>query len=316
MRIGVLLPHFGPQANYERLIEFTPRLEGMGFSSVWVRDNLGFTGGHSFEAAGSTFVDPFLTLGAIAQRTETLTVGTATIIPIRPHTITAQLVGSLDWVSRGRLILGVGAGALPKAFELGGMDYEQRHELVRDMVGVLRAVSQPHADYQGPTVTIRDATIEPAPRADLPIWYGGSTNQSVDRAIEYCDGWIPGRCPLSVFDAKLARLRDRSEGRDIKVGIIPVISLDRDRESAVAKVNVPGLLEEARARPAWQKAGPFDTPDSLEGILIAGGADDVIEGLSQYRDRGVDELVLDFRLRMDAYEEGLERIAADVLPHI
>lgn len=188
MRIGVLLPHFGPQASYERLIEFTPRLETLGYSSVWVRDNLGFTGGHAFEAAGNRFVDSFLTLASIAMQTTTLEVGTATIIPIRPHAITAQLVGSLDFVARGRLILGVGAGALPKAFELGGMPYEQRHDLVRDMVGVLRAVSEPHADYSGVTVDISDATIDPSPRADLPVWYGGSTNQSVDRAIEYCDG--------------------------------------------------------------------------------------------------------------------------------
>lgn len=316
MRIGVLLPHFGPQASYERLIEFTPRLETLGYSSVWVRDNLGFTGGHAFEAAGNRFVDPFLTLASIAMQTTTLDVGTATIIPIRPHAITAQLVGSLDFVAKGRLILGVGAGALPKAFELGGMPYEQRHDLVRDMVGVLRAVSEPHADYSGVTVDISDATIDPSPRADLPVWYGGSTNQSVDRAIEYCDGWIPGRCPMPVFDAKVARLRENQDDRAIKVGIIPVISLDRDRETAVSKVNVPGLLEEAKGRPAWVKAGPFDSADSLEGILIAGNTDDVIEGLSRFRERGVDELVLDFRLRMDAYEDSLERIAADVLPHI
>jgi alkanesulfonate monooxygenase SsuD/methylene tetrahydromethanopterin reductase-like flavin-dependent oxidoreductase (luciferase family) len=315
MRIGVLLPHFGPESTYERVIDYSPRLEAMGFDSVWVRDNLGFTGGHAFEARGNTFVDCYLTLGAIAARTTTLTMGTATIIPIRPHAITAQLVGSLAYLAKDRLILGVGAGNVPKAFELVGYPWEQRFELVRDMVKVLRATAQPHASYSGPTVTIRDATIEPSPPADLPIWYGGSSNASVDRALEYCDGWLPGRCPLIVFDEKYRRLRDGEGGDRMKVGIIPVISLDRDRETAVRKVNVEGLLAEARGRPAWKKAGPFDTADSLEGILIAGSAADVVDGLGTFRDHGVDELILDFRLRMDAYEEMVERIAADVLPH-
>lgn len=316
MRIGVLLPHFGPQSSFERLIEFTPRLEQLGFGSVWVRDNLGFTGGHAFEARGNRFVDPFLTLAAIAQRTTTLVMGTATIIPIRPHAITAQLAGSLAYVTQNRLILGVGAGNVPKAFELSGFDMGQRDDLVRDMVRVIRALSKPHADYSGPTITITDATVEPSVPDEIPIWYGGSTNQSVDRAIEYCEGWIPGRCPMPVFDEKLARLRAREGDRRQRVGIIPVVSLDRDRESAVAKVNVAGLLAEARERPAWQKAGPFDSADSLEGILLAGNAQDLIEGLGRFKERGVDELVLDFRLRMDAYEDGLQAIAEDVLPHI
>jgi alkanesulfonate monooxygenase SsuD/methylene tetrahydromethanopterin reductase-like flavin-dependent oxidoreductase (luciferase family) len=316
VKIGVLLPHFGPRATYERLIDFTPSLETLGFSSVWVRDNLGFTGGHAFEEPGDHFVDPYITLASIAARTETLLLGTATIIPIRPHAITAQLVGSLAYVAQGRLILGVGAGNVPKAFELSGFPMSQRYDLVKDMVGVLRATAEPHADYSGPTVELRDATIAPHTPLDLPIWYGGSTNQSVDRALDYCDGWMPGRCPMPVFDDKLARLRDGAGDRKMSVGIVPVVSLDKDRESAVSRINVAGLLAEARERPAWQKAGPFDTADSLEGILLAGSPQDLVDGLCRFAERDVDELVLDFRLRMDDYEEALQRIAADVLPHV
>ena len=316
MRVGVLLPHFGPHSTYERLVDFSPELESMGFSSVWVRDNLGFTGGHAFEDPGDAFVDPFLTLAVIAARTTTLRLGTATIIPIRPHAITAQLVGSLAFVSRGRLILGVGAGNVPKAFELTGVSLAQRFDLVRDMVGVLRATAEPHATYSGPTVELHDATIAPHPPADLPIWYGGSTNQSVDRALEFADGWMPGRCPMPVFDEKLARLRLGAGGRTMSVGIVPVVSLDKDRETAVSKVNVAGLLDEARGRPAWQKAGPFNSAENLEGILLAGSAQDLVDGLGRFAQRGVDELVLDFRLRMEGYEDTLRAIAQDVLPHV
>lgn len=314
MNIGVLLPHFGPHSNHARLIEFAPQIESWGFSSVWVRDNLGFTGGHGFEARGSTFVDPFMTLCAIASRTTSLTLGAATIIPIRPHVITAQLVGSLCFVAGPRVILGVGAGNVPKAFALSGMPFGQRYDLVRDMVGVIRALSAPDASYAGATIAFEHATVEPSAPADLPIWYGGSTNQSVDRALEYADGWMPGRCPMPVFDDKLARLRAREGDRRMSVGIVPVISLGRTREEAIAKVNVPGLLEEARERPAWQKAGPFVDAESLEGILIAGSSADVAERLAAFAERGVDELVLDFRLRMDAYEESLQQIAEEVFP--
>src|SRR5687768_12359626 len=99
-------------------------LEDFGFSSAWVRDHLGFSGGVSFEARSSHFVDPLITLAAIAA-TSRLTLGTAALTPIRQPVLLAQMVGALAYLARGRLILGVGLGK-QNAFELAGYSRQDR----------------------------------------------------------------------------------------------------------------------------------------------------------------------------------------------
>lgn len=315
MRIGLLLPHFGPFSTYERLFGIGYRLAELGFSSAWVRDQLGFAGGVSFEQPNNHFVDPFITMAAIAARTE-VTVGTATLTPVRQPVVLAQMVGSLSYLARGRLVLGVGLGGQPRAFRLAGHRLEDRIDLFHDMVQVLRLTSRPHASYAGRFVRFEDLTLDPPPPEDLQLWYCGSSLAGIRRALEYADGWLPGRCPFRVFDRLLARVREGAaeQGRSMRVGIVPLVSLDRDRNSALSKMNVAGILEESRNKPAWRPDGPFDTAEDLRGAVIAGNEDDVTSDLKALEDRGVDEVVLDLRERMDAFEETLERLARSVLP--
>lgn len=315
MRFGLLLPHFGPQSTYERAFGLGPRLAKYGFRSAWVRDQLGFTGGTSFEARSNHFVDPFITMSAIAATTD-LTVGTATLTPVRQPVVLAQLVGSLAYLAQGRLILGVGLGGQPRAFRLAGQPPDDRIELFHEMVGVLRATSRAHAAYHGRFADFDDLTLDPAPPGDLRLWYCGSSLAAIQRAVDHTDGWLPGRCPFRVFDRLLSRLTEAaaSRNRTMQVGIVPLVSIARDRAAALAKVNLAGLLEEAANKPAWRRDGPFETADDLRGALIAGSPDEVIEDLKALEARGVNEVVIDLRERMDAFDETLLRLAEDVLP--
>jgi alkanesulfonate monooxygenase SsuD/methylene tetrahydromethanopterin reductase-like flavin-dependent oxidoreductase (luciferase family) len=119
-----------------------------------------------------------------------------------------------------------------------------------------------------------------------------------------------------VFDRLQAQLREGEAalGRAFRVGIMPLISLDVDRATALARVNVEGLLDEARGKKAWRVDGPFETADDLRGMLVAGSAEDVVAELQALAERGVDEVVLDLRQRMDAYEATLDLLAAEVTP--
>ncbi len=315
MRFGLLLPHFGPSSTYERVFKLGPRLEELGFGSAWVRDQLGFTGGVSFEARSNHFVDPFVAMSAIAATTD-LTVGTATLTPVRQPVVLAQMVGSLAYLARGRLILGVGLGGQPRAFQLAGHVLDDRIELFHEMVDVLRTSAHTEAAHHGRFADFDDLSLDPAPPTDLQLWYCGSSLAAIRRAVERTDGWLPGRCPFRVFDRLHGRLADdaMARGRTMGIGIVPLVSIDRDRAAALAKVNLPGLLAEAAGKPAWHRDGPFETADDLRGALIAGAADDMIEDLKALEARGVDEVVLDVRERMDAFEETLQRLAEEVLP--
>lgn len=315
LRLGLLLPHFGPHSTWDRVFGIGPRLEALGFSSVFFRDQLGFTGGVSFERSSHHFIDPFIGMTAIASTTG-LTVGTATLTPIRQPVVLAQLIGSLSYLAEGRVVLGVGLGGQPDAFRLAGLSMEDRIELFEEMIAVLRATAYPSAAHDGPSINFADLTLEPGPPTDLKLLYCGSSLAAVRRAVAFTDGWFPGRCPFRVFN----RLRSALDagaaeaGKVMRIAIVPLVSLAEDRESALARVNVAGILDESRRKPAWQPDGPFESADDLRGALIAGGTDDVVEELKELEEHGVDDVVLDLRERMEAFEESVERLGAEVLP--
>lgn len=312
MRIGLLLPHFGAASTYGRLFDIGARLRDLGFDSAWVRDQLGFRG-LAFEGRQAHFVDPFIALAGVAARSD-IAIGTATLTPIRQPVVTAQLVGSLAYLAKGRLVLGIGLGGQPRAFELAGLRYEDRAAHFREMVEVLRVTARPGASYEGPFTRFSDLTLDPAPPADLPLWYCGSSPGAIRRAIKWADGWFPGRCPFVAFDPLLEQLRAgaAAAGRAMSVGIVPLLSPGRDRADAIDRVNIAALLDEARAKPGWQAS--FETADDLRGALIAGNADAIVGELAEFRRRGVDEVVLDLRQRMDAFEPAVELLSRDVLP--
>ena len=162
LSFGLLVPHFGPHSTWDRVFAIGPRLQELGFSSVYFRDQLGFTGGVSFENPSHHFVDPFIAMSAVAATTE-LTVGMATLTPIRPPVVLAQLVGSLAHLARGRMALGVGLGGQPNAFRLAGLSVDDRIALFEEMVTVLRATAHPRASHRGTLISFDDLTLDPGP---------------------------------------------------------------------------------------------------------------------------------------------------------
>jgi alkanesulfonate monooxygenase SsuD/methylene tetrahydromethanopterin reductase-like flavin-dependent oxidoreductase (luciferase family) len=298
---------------YRETLDQVAWAEELGYGSVWVRDQISFHP-HGFEGQSSRFVDPFITLNSIGMITRRMVLGTATIIPFRHPLVASQLFGSLAAACGGRIIAGIGVGTPVASFKAVEMPYETRWQACRELAHILRITWQgPNASYHGKLYNFDDVTIDPAPPADTPIWYGGSSDKAIKRVIEYSDGWLPGRSPMRTFDKGLAMLREEQarSGKRYGVGIIPVVSIAKDRETALAKINLAGLIKEI-GRGVFE--GTFETADDLEGVLIAGGPADCAAEIQKFVDRGVDDLILDLRLRMDDYEESLEWMAAEALP--
>lgn len=314
--IGLLLPHFSNEASWERLIGFCSRIENYGFDSVWVRDNLNYRG-HSYELPGRRFIDPFVTLSAVAARTERLLLGTAVLVPYRHPLITAQMVASLAWVSRGRLQLGVGPGAPRDPFDLTGVPYENRVKLCREMVGVLRAASssQPFS-YKGDTVDIEDVVVDPAVPEGTTIWYGGASKASIRRAVTYCDGLLPGRCPFDHLDGAIATLEEHSAvgRRDIRIGTIPLVLVAESYASARMKLDayLPSLLPYLSKQ--WRK--DYESFEDTAGAVICGSPAEVEEQILNFLQRPLDLVVLDARLQMNEFEHVVSLLAEAVLPVI
>lgn len=317
---GVLLPHFGPHATRERLLEGTRRIEQLGFDAVWARDHLVFHP-HAYEPADLTHVDPFVVLSALAGVTQSIVLGTATLIPHRHPIHTALLLGSLDYVAPGRVVAGWGIGGYGGEFEAIGMGSWDRKKLVPEQIEVMRRLwtGEP-VTFEGEFYRFRDVAIKPVPgrRDGIPIWYGGNSKAAARRAVEYCDGWIPGRMPRRDVRERISRMeRLASEaGRPRPLAaVIPYVSPGRTVEEAARSLNLAELFSMAKQYMP-PPSGTFQTLADLDGAAIAGPVDVIVEEVRAYQAAGIEHLVFDFRTSFEHYEECVEMIGTEVLPRL
>jgi alkanesulfonate monooxygenase SsuD/methylene tetrahydromethanopterin reductase-like flavin-dependent oxidoreductase (luciferase family) len=315
IKFGVLLPHFGKDASRSRLIDGSRMCEELGFDSLWVRDHL-LWHPHGMEKSGLKFVEPFITLAAVAAVTKKIILGTAVLIPVRWPLKLSQNLASLSYIAGGRVIAGIGLGFTPAELSAVGLNREERVEIVRETVEICRIIwKENNASYKGKIFSFEDATIEPKPVEPIPFFYGGSTRASIRRVAEYCDGWIPGRVPLATFDDRLKYLRTFTD-RKITLGNIPVVCIEKDRAKAMAKIDIKELAGSSEGSPHWIKppSGRFETIQDLEGLLIVGNPDDCAREIDKFVQRDVEHLVIDVRLQYDHYEETLKLISEELLP--
>lgn len=317
---GVLLPHFGRYCTTERMRKAGPLIEGLGFDSVWVRDHVVHTT-HGHEDPNATFIDPFIVLSSIASTTERLILGSAILIPHRHPIHAAGLLGSLNFMAGpGRVIAGWGIGNFDREFEAIGVGEWDRREVLEEYVAIIRSLwlGEP-VHHHGKFFRFDDVEIHPIPDSSnpVPIWYGGNSAAAVRRAVEYCDGWIASRIPMSSFEVRMKRLR-RLSGEAEKtlpsVGVVPYVVPANTVEEGVKRVNIEALLEDLSAHEPPPPSGSFNTFEDAGGAAIAGPPDVIVEAVRQFQDAGADHFVFDLRPCLEDWEDRLADLGENVLP--
>jgi alkanesulfonate monooxygenase SsuD/methylene tetrahydromethanopterin reductase-like flavin-dependent oxidoreductase (luciferase family) len=321
MRFGLLLPHFGVEADQDLLIDGVRLAERLGFDSIWVRDHLVFHP-HGMEGTDRTFIEPFITLSYLAGATESIGLGAATIIPFRHPILMAYMVSSMSWLSRRRFDLGVGAGNFQHEFDVIGQGDVQRPEMMREQVHIARRLwAGESVEQHSELYDFADVDLKPQPVHPVPVWWGGATPASARLAVEFCEGWLPGRITFPTFEARVAKIREMTaeQGKPmILTGAVPVTSIGATREAALAGLNAPGLIKNANAQKFWLKppSGEFTTIQELDGSILAGSPDDIVAGVQRYQELGADLLIFDFRMRFPDWLEQIEILARDVFPRV
>jgi alkanesulfonate monooxygenase SsuD/methylene tetrahydromethanopterin reductase-like flavin-dependent oxidoreductase (luciferase family) len=320
-RFGLLVPHFGAEADQDLLIEGARSAERLGFDSLWVRDHLVFHP-HGMEGTDRTFIEPFVTLTYLAAVTDHIGLGAATIIPFRHPLNMAYSVASMSWMTRRPFDLGIGAGNFQHEFDVIGQGDLKRPELMREQVLIARQLwAGGTVEWHSETYDFSDVELKPRPLFPVPVWWGGATPASARLAVDFCEGWLPGRITFPTYEARVAKIRELAAeaGKTTPwVGAVPVTSIDSTTAGAIERLNVPGLIENANAQKFWLKpeGGRFTAIEELDGSILAGTPDDIVRGVRRYQEIGCDLLIFDFRMRFPDWLDQIETLAREVLPHV
>jgi len=320
-RFGLLVPHFGLEADQDLLIEGARLAEKRGFDSLWVRDHLVFHP-HGMEGTDRTFIEPFVTLSFLAGVTERIGLGAATIIPFRHPILMAYSVASMSWITRRTFDLGIGAGTFDHEFAVIGQADEDRVQMMKEQVLIARRLwSGETIEWNSERYKFDDVDLKPQPVHPVPVWWGGATPAAARLAVDFCEGWLPGRITLPTYAARVKKIREMAteQGKPmIMTGAVPVTSIDDSFEAATKRVNVPGLIKNANAQKFWlkPKSGEFTKIEELDGSILMGSPDDIVRGVQRYQELGCDLLVFDFRMRFPDYLQQIEILAKEVLPRV
>jgi probable F420-dependent oxidoreductase len=217
-------------------------LEDRGFESLFVPEHTHipvsrkspFPGGGELPKRYSHSHDPFVALSFAAAATTKLKIGTGIcLIPQRDPIVTAKVIASLDALSNGRFVFGIGGGWNVEEMENHGATYPTRFKMLREKILAMKEIwTKDEAAFQGEMVKFDPVWSwpKPAQRPHPPILLGGESDHTLKRVVEFCDGWFPRNSPT--FDPKravgLLRQMASTAGRDFKTLQINVFRAPSD----------------------------------------------------------------------------------------
>ena len=281
------------------------RAEAAGFDSFWTTD---------FALGGSP--DPLALLAAASQRTNHILLGTAVmVLPYRHPLLLAKATATVDALTNGRLILGLGVGSNKREFDALGLDIHERGKMADEKLMLLRRLlSGEKVSHNGKYHQMDGVEVGPEPVQSPhppiwmgPLWKNGLVESTVVRAGRMADGFVPTLVPASEYRAVREKVRAyaRDAKRDpdaIEFGTVLWFCLNDDRDLAWQT-----LEAESNRRRSHTKAVRGEAN-------VSGRAEDCVEGVQEYVDAGVTHFVMNAGVIPEHMMEQYERFAQEVLP--
>lgn len=289
-KLGYLLP------TRERIMSGEPRVgpmldlareaEGLGFDSIWIGDSVTARPRH----------DPLTLMAAVAAVVPRVTIGTAVLLPaLRNPVLLAHQVATIDQISQGRIVLGVGIArdvpSIRAEFAACGVPFERRVGRMNEALALARRLwSEEHVSHDG-MWTLKDARIGPKPYrpGGPPIWIAGALPQSLERAGRLYDGWLPNSGAPEQWArqwADVGRIAGEA-GRDARAltGAM-YLTLAIEDDAPMANQRLDAYLESYYGAPAPQLRA--------RQACYAGNAEGAAEFLAGYARAGVEHMILRF----------------------
>ncbi len=293
MKFGVGLPNYGQGASVEGIREVAAVAEELGYDSVWTTDHILVPKQHA-----DTFgyvIESLITLGFAAAITSRVKLGTSILVLAQRNAILiAKQIASLDQLSNGRVILGLGAGWMDGEFKYFGVDFRRRGRILDESIQVMRAIwEQDEPSFHGRFYNFEGAVANPKPaQAHIPIWIGGNSDAAIQRAARN-DGFHPNAHNPDVLAEKIAKLKSWSIGRPITISTRFSIDLDP---------NKPPIIQTSTG----------ETRRRLTGTI-----DDVRKTLREYQQIGLEYPVLFFpQADLSKMLQQMRTFAGEVMPEM
>jgi probable F420-dependent oxidoreductase len=301
LRFGAQLSGIHPPA---RQFELVRRAEALGYDAVFSGDHVSFH---------NPLYESMTLLASYAAVTSRVRLGTAVyLLALRPAAIAAKVAATLDVLSGGRLIFGVGVGGEnPKEFELCGVPHTERGARVTEAIDAVRTLwRDTPATFKGRFTRFEGVSIDPKPvqKPGPPIWIGGRSDAALARAGRQGDGWVSYVVQPERYAQSLDKIRAAAQqaGRTLQGFVaahLAFVTLGRDYETAKA---------------AWVKALSRRYAQDFEPLAkkygIIGTAEQCAEQLERFRAAGCTYVIVNPIGELEDEKDQLERIAADVLP--
>ncbi|KAA1423022.1 TIGR03619 family F420-dependent LLM class oxidoreductase [Mumia zhuanghuii] len=294
MRVGLAPPNYARWFDGATVAEVCRHAEEAGFDSLWFGDHVAIPQDQA-DVFGNAYLDVFPLLGHVAALTERVRLGTNVLVaPYRNPVVTAKEVATVDRLSDGRVVLGVGVGHVRGEFEALGVPFDERGRRTDEYLRAMRALwEQDVASYEGEWVRFRDLCPLTRPvQQPLPVLIGGDGPRSMRRALEHDAGWAPGQGTIEQLAAKVAQLRTLAA----EVG--------KPCPTIVARWLVHPV-EDGAPRPPIPHRGELRRP-RLEKA-------EAREQLARIAELGVSELIVDIPARHETYHRNIDLIAEHVL---
>jgi probable F420-dependent oxidoreductase len=232
MRVGLVTPvltrvtkshaKWEVDAGIEDVARIAKAADALGYDYLTCSEHVGIPTDVA-PVRGAVYWDPASTLGYLAAHTSGIRLATHVLVLGYHHPLElAKTYGTLDRISGGRVVLGVGVGSLKEEFDLLGAPFEDRGARGDDALRALRAsLGKREPTYEGPYYHFGGMVVDPfAVQEHMPIWIGGRTRRSLRRAVELADGWMPFGLSVEELEAMLAAV-------DVPAGFDLALTPDR-----------------------------------------------------------------------------------------
>ncbi len=300
---------YSERDNFSDLPDYSKRVEELGYDSLWVTENI---------SSDSPALECFTALSFMAAHTSRLTIGTSVLLlPLRNPVLVAQTVNSLDVLSGGRVVLGVGvggpggSGSEDRDFQAYGASVQERGGRCDEALEVMKRLwTETSVTYEGSYYRLRDYTLLPRPiqQPHPPIWVGGHAEGVLRRAGRWADGYIPvGKTP-----EECARLYERVGAYAREYGRDPS-SITRALHISLCLADTPAeaarISEEVLTRRYNSPTSP-----SADGPFLYGSPERCRQTLQAFIDAGVAHFVFNMNCYPGQALSQLEVVAREVLP--